>query len=179
MVAAVRSWNIWTSQKFMLGESMRRWWFSFRKLLKLHNLCRRWNGQVVWKRAGLSEDPRQFGTTMHETKSSTTCFKESRIGLNRQTRSRMTVTSATMSGRSHGTAEPRDGRIRHWMCCWKAALTMIGMLMVARIYRMSKAAHRREKPHCAFEKPKLDVKSASKNDGLKNFKATRMCRTSG
>ena len=41
-----------------------------------------WNSQVVWQSSGFPKIPPQFGTTVHEAKSTTMFLKESRTGLN-------------------------------------------------------------------------------------------------
>ena len=49
-----------------------------------------------------SEEPPQFRITLHEAKSTTTIFKESRRSVNHWTRQRMMVESETIFGRSLG-----------------------------------------------------------------------------
>ena len=92
----LRSWKIWTRQKSMLEDSMHR-----------KSLCRKDGEKIMFsiadvgKKSWNPEDPPQFGTTVHETKSTTMFFKESRTGLNHWTRWRMTVKLETHH------AEPR------------------------------------------------------------------------
>ena len=139
----------------MLEDSMRRR-SSCRKMLKKSYSRSQMEQSSCLEDIRFSEDPPQFGITLHEAKSTTTFFKESRTGLNRQTRT--TVKPEMIFGPSlgiifivitlnqelnsmcrlknhsqyHSSALTlSSGRMQHWMCCWRAVLTIIGTSMVA------------------------------------------------
>ena len=104
----------------------------------------------------------QFRITLHEVRSTTMFFKESRTGFNHLTNKWMTWKSETspevilrtifivislnqksiftclMNGHSQyhsNIFRLSGGRIRHWMHCWTVVLTTVGTLMVVGNYR--------------------------------------------